>query len=182
MRRLLISLGIAIVAALALSFILTSCTDNPVITTGKPVIVHKIQPIAWNSEFKAGVLTKDGYASGVATPNQGTVVGGNDTYGVSVYIPAGAVGSATEITLKVPKGDIAVAEFGPSMQFNKPVTVTFPYDALDLGGKSPYELKPIWFNPSTGEWEYVSSSVTVNTENKTISFQTNHFSRYAWSF
>lgn len=88
----------------------------------------------------------------------------------------------TYVTVEVLGGDYAAVEFNPNMTFNKNVTITLSYAGVDLGDGSPYDLKPVWYNPDTGNWEYVDSPVTVNTEAKTISFQTNHFSRYGWSW
>jgi hypothetical protein len=169
---------------ITLSFFFTSCTDNPVITAGKPSIVHKaqIKPLNWTAEFKQKVLAKRGFAGEVVSPDESATIGGESTYGVTLYVPAGAVNEDTYITITVPGGDIAVAEFGPSMVFNTDVTITFPYDALELNGGSPYDLKPIWYNPSTGAWEYINSTVTVDESNRTVSFTTGHFSRYGWSF
>ncbi len=185
MKRLISTLGVILVIV-SLSFFLTSCADNPVgFSTSKPGIVNRdgqIKLLKWNDAFKQEVLAKRGFAGKWVFPSKDAEVGGPQTYNNSVYIPAGAVSKPTYVTVEVLGGDYAAVEFNPSMTFNKDVTITLSYAGVDLGGGSPYDLKPVWYNPETGNWEYVNSPVTVDTKKQTISFQTNHFSRYGWSW
>lgn len=185
MKRLISTLSV-IIFAISLAFFFTSCADNPVgFSTGKPGIVNRdaqIKLLKWNDAFKQELLAKKGFAGKWVFPDKDAKVGGKKTYDNSVYIPAGAVSEPTYVTVEVLGGDYAAVEFNPSMTFNKNVTITLSYAGVDLGGGSPYDLKPVWYNPDTGNWEYVDSPVTVDTKKQTISFQTNHFSRYGWSW
>ncbi|MCX7761298.1 MAG: hypothetical protein N2252_00520 [Candidatus Kryptonium sp.] len=185
MRRFISILGV-ILFILSFTFFLSGCADNPVgVSTGKPRIVNRdgqINLLKWSDEFKQEILAKKGFDGKWVFPFKDAIVGGKKTYNNSVYIPAGAVSKPTYVTVEVLGGDYAAVEFNPSMTFNKNVTITLSYAGVDLGGRSPYDLKPVWYNPETGNWEYVNSPVTVNTSKQTISFQTNHFSRYGWSW
>jgi hypothetical protein len=185
MKRLISSLGVIIIVV-SLAFFLTSCADNPVgLSSGKPSVLNKgEQPklLKWNDAFKQELLAKKGFDGKWVFPDKDAVVGGKKTYKNSVYIPAGAVSERTYVTVEVLDREYAVVEFNPSMTFNTSVTITLSYAEVDLGNLSPYDLKPVWYNPETGAWEYVNSPVTVDTKKQTLSFQTNHFSRYAWSW
>ena len=97
--------------------------------------------------------------------------------GFRVDIPAGALPQDTVVTINLPAdpvlGKRVVAEFLPhGVQFNTPVTLTFPLQgvALPLGGAI-----------EVGRWEnggWTSLGGTVSPNGKRLSSTTPHFSMY----
>ena len=117
--------------------------------------------------------------------------------GIMVDIPADALGFDAEITItaghrvegsgyraqgaghgKKLVSITAGVEFGPDGTiFNKPVTISIPYDPARLAiGVGETELAVFWWNPSRQEWEEMPSS--VDTRLKLVSAQASHFSLY----
>jgi hypothetical protein len=74
-----------------------------------------------------------------------------------------------------------VFEFGPEgTVFLNTVTVTLSYRTADLSGVPEDNLKIFYYNPIRNLWEYLES--VVDKENKTITAELEHFSRYAIAF
>lgn len=122
--------------------------------------------------------------------------------GVKVNIPKGAFKGNPELLLMaVPEDDGAVAapekekrskgmkasglaaasgafEFGPhGMVFDKPVTISVPYDpSLLPAGADEGALKIAYWNAAAGNWEVLPS--VVSKAERIVSAQTTHFSVY----
>ena len=69
-------------------------------------------------------------------------------------------------------------QYGPEgTQFAKPVTIEIPYDPSKLPGNAVENALAIhYWNPGTGAWEYLTSS--VDAQNHVVRAQTSHFSLY----
>ncbi|MEN6324956.1 MAG: S-layer homology domain-containing protein [Syntrophomonas sp.] len=63
------------------------------------------------------------------------------------------------------------------VQFQKPVTVVISYAQESLGNATGAKLNVYYYNESTKQWE--SMNGTQDTNDKTITFSTFHFSKYA---
>jgi len=120
----------------------------------------------------------------VITAEEGGEINDEST-GSSISIPSGALNSDTEIEVgkynKIPNGAFAsgiLVHFGPSgTTFNSPVEITINYDPLNLpDGISEGDLKLIRFNESENTWDELES--TVDTERKTVTGFTSHFSGF----
>jgi gliding motility-associated-like protein len=116
---------------------------------------------------------------------------------VTLIVPQGALNTNTSITItKKNITDIAqldsrnatvAYQFSPALNFNKPVTLVLSYpntandglvDNLEEGYNDATKLRVYYLNEQNdNKWDLVGG--LVNTSNKTITFQTNHFSTYA---
>jgi hypothetical protein len=98
--------------------------------------------------------------------------------GFRVDIPAGALPRDTVVTINLPAdpvlGKRVMAEFLPhGVQFNTPVTLTFPLQGVAL---------PLSGGIEVGRWEnggWTSLGGTVSPNGKRLSSTTPHFSTYA---
>lgn len=117
-------------------------------------------------------------ASATLNPEVGGVVGGTETFGNYVFIPPNTFNETTTFTVTAADEEFTWVEFGPSMQFNGNVIVTLDFSRFGLTQKEAKKLKVYYFNESTGKWEKVRPPYYY-TETS-VSFQTNHFSRYGW--
>jgi len=116
----------------------------------------------------------------------------------AVVIPEGAATAAVGVTVSTPKkndaleirrrafvearkGLVAASEgvqFGPEgTHFAKPVTLELPYDRASLpAGLSENDLAVHYWNPVSGDWEKLESS--LDARNQIVRAQTTHFSLY----
>jgi hypothetical protein len=114
----------------------------------------------------------------------------------AVDIPPGALEEDTEITIGDPDDDeeedrrqmivmsgkrlgeaSAPVEYGPhGLSFDKPVTITIPYDPEALKDEHQADLSIHYWNPESKGWEKLASK--IDTVKKTVSAQTYHFSQY----
>lgn len=95
-----------------------------------------------------------------------------------VIVPAGALNDTVTLTFSMPVSDTLMFELGPDgIHFNLPVTVVLDYDHACRNGLDPETFYASVFNPATGEWESVPS--TVDVLNDDVIAETPHFSRYA---
>lgn len=69
-------------------------------------------------------------------------------------------------------------EYGPEgTHFSKPVTLEIPYDPAKIpAGHSVEDLRIYYWNPASGEWDALASS--VHTTEGVVRAQTDHFSLY----
>jgi len=114
------------------------------------------------------------------TVDLGGVVGGLETFGNYVTIPPGALPMDTYINVKaLPlRSDVF---FGPTMYFRKSVTITLSYRNFpDISTHRAIRMKIYWYDPEKLNWVLFNDKPIVDTELKTFTFETNHFSRYAW--
>ena len=129
------------------------------------------------------VLGKKAFSLKHIQAHNGGTVGGEKTFGNKVDIPAFALEDDTWISVEVECADSneqcgATVEFLPSMTFLANVTVTLSFDALDFSG-DPSLLKVVWYDDSTGLWVEVDNAI-IDYDDKTVSVQVDHFTRYAW--
>jgi hypothetical protein len=116
----------------------------------------------------------------------------------AVVIPEGAAAGGLGVTVAPPKtndvfenkrrtdveshkGLVPAAsgvQYGPEgTHFAKPVTLELPYDRAHLpAGVAENDLAVHYWNPVTGDWEKLESS--VDTRNQIVRAQTTHFSLY----
>jgi len=119
--------------------------------------------------------------------------------GTHIYIPAGAMPTAGQVTLHVvPIATLphqrhanvyrygyaftAVDEAGQPIteHFNQEVVIGFAYDERELwvAGISEHLLKPAYFSTTTNEWTFPESYV-VDTEANRVVMQIDHFTDFA---
>jgi len=116
----------------------------------------------------------------------------------AVVIPAGAATAGLGVTVSPPKKSDALenrrqadvesrkrllkasegVQYGPEgTHFAKPVTLELPYDRAALpNGVLEKDLSVHYWNPVTGDWEKLESS--VDAQNQIVRAQTSHFSLY----
>lgn len=115
-----------------------------------------------------------------------------------IVIPQGALDKDTVISLTkidqvvalpddIIEGGVII-EFGPDgTVFNKNIVITIPYDDADNDGIVDYtdipedQLSVIYWDSSAKQWTNVDSITSRDTINNTITFETDHFSKYTTS-
>ncbi len=117
--------------------------------------------------------------SAVVIP-EGAATGG---LGVSVSPPGKSdiLENRRRADVEARKGLVAAAsgvQYGPEgARFAKPVTLELPYERAGLpSGVSENDLAVHYWNPVSGDWEKLDSS--VDTQNQVVRAQTAHFSLY----
>ena len=147
----------------------------------------EINWIPWTKDFSKQIrsLNKDVVSTVLIEADEGGTVGGRETFGNKVEIPSDALSVDTEITVLVQCMNdadpcVGVVEFLPDTQFNKMVLITMSYAELDYTG-SPYDIKIYW-TKSNGKAGWTQVEVKgVDTNTKTLSFEIDHFTQWAWS-
>lgn len=161
--------------------LLSACAEHPV----APVLTPGSQPnalVAVGGIDLNGVLefaslpdlTTGRHASKYIRAAEGGFV---ELNGFRVEIPAGALPADTLVTIDLPSdpvyGQRVMAEFGPhGIQFNAPVTISFPLTGVLLGGE----------RLEVGRWEnggWTSLGGTVSADGRSLFSTTPHFSTYA---
>ncbi|MCG2715059.1 MAG: hypothetical protein L6422_02020, partial [Candidatus Marinimicrobia bacterium] len=103
-----------------------------------------------------------------------------------VHIPPYAIDEKEYVTVevlciedKLQTG--AGVEFLPGITFNKYVDLTLSWAFLDLEDGEEVEFK-IYFSEDGGSvWFLLAEAdMVIDYDEKTVSFQTDHFTRYAW--
>ena len=173
------------------------CNENSVLApneeiTNAPAMVQgipgdQINWISWKPEFSDRIKALNKVVSTTVLVNakDGAIVGGVETLNNTIVIPSDALSEDTEITLLVHCMDdadpcVGEVEFLPDIQFSKAVLITLSYAELNYQG-SPYDLKVYWTKSySDVGWKEVEVK-GVDTTNELISFEIDHFSRYAWA-
>lgn len=130
------------------------------------------------------VLGKKAYSLKQIQAHRGGTVGGEKTFGNKVDIPAGALDADTWISVELECFNSneqcgSVVEFLPSMTFLADVTITLSFDVLDFVG-DPDLLRVVWYDESSGLWVEVDNAI-IDYDNKTVTIQVNHFTRYGWA-
>lgn len=163
-------------------------TDNSAVENAMGVPTENIQWINWKPaiEQNFATLAKKGHDGEWITPQKGGVVGGIQTFNNSVSIPAGAVSRPTYVTVDVVRlrnGGAAV-EFLPSMNFNRDVTITLSYKEIAISDQDVLSGNfKIYYSQDNVTWYPLDPNlITVNPDDRTISFSINHFTRYGWGF
>jgi len=110
-------------------------------------------------------------------------------YGIKASIPKNALSKNVTITISkieeyppFPDQYIGIGlpvDFGPSIKFNSPVTITIPYDLRELEEREIYpdDLRIYFFDISKSEWLPVENTI-VDTQDQTISANVTHFSLF----
>jgi hypothetical protein len=102
---------------------------------------------------------------------------------ISIQIPAGALGSATEIkiqpvtnTLPMGSSDFTYKLTPENIHFSKPVSIKFKYDAADLEG-TIHDGMYVAFQDAAGHW-FGKVNTALDSVNKTLTVKTKHFSTW----
>lgn len=184
---------ISLVLVFSVAIFINGCSENSVSNPNEPVEsigihVDDIQWIPVKSEVmeKLKALAKTGMTGKMITPESGGIVGGNMTLDNKVEIPPYAIDEKTYFTVEVlcfeGKEQTATGvEFLPSMTFEKDVTVTLSWAFLDLDEDDEDLEFNIYYSLDGGElWFPLDSETVINYEDETVTFQTDHFTRYGW--
>ena len=147
-------------------------TDQLNLVPLKPEIVEQLR-----------VLGKKAFSKKQIQAHIGGTVGGEKTFRNKVNIPAAALDEDTWISVEVECFDSnkqcgSIVEFLPTITFLADVTITLSFDVLDFDG-DPDLLIVVWYDESTGLWVEVDNAI-IDYDDKTVSIQVNHFTRYAW--
>jgi len=194
MLRKIANLGICLVLV---SLVLVSTCDKQVTGSNDDVMPmtaltkNQINWISPTAEYAAKLdeLAKTGHAGGWISPEKGGFVGGTTTFGNYVYFPEGAVQSWTYFTVDAVKEEsdgvkTLSYEFLPSMTFEQPVTVCLSWSFLDISYEDIQNGNfQIYYSQDDENWYPIDkSTLAINYYAKTVSFQTDHFTRYGWGF
>ncbi|MBI3175222.1 MAG: hypothetical protein HYZ25_15965 [Chloroflexi bacterium] len=110
---------------------------------------------------------------------------------ITVTIPENVLPEETTISIGLPGGenapttslsgqpfDITATTISDTElhQFDQPITLTVDYSRLDLPEEKLSDLYIYWYNPDTGDWEAMDSS--IDRAAQTISTETTHFSAF----
>lgn len=100
---------------------------------------------------------------------------------VSIVIPAGAVPEATHFTIQPVTNSPAILSAGTtyrlgpeSVQFSKPVEISFHYTDEDVAG-TPEDFLYVGYQDADGYWHRLGNTA-LNKDNKTLKVSTSHFS------
>ncbi len=122
-----------------------------------------------------------GYAEATLDPAVGGTVGGAETFGNRVLIPAGSFSTTTTFSVSAfDGGSFSYVDFGPSMSFNSSVYITLDFSRYNLSQGQFSSLKIYYWNANEGKWVMVNNPSRYDKTSATISTWVNHFSRYAF--
>ena len=160
--------------------------ENQTVAQQRGIPTDQLNLVPLRPEFaeQLRVLGKKAYSLKLIQAHKGGTVGGAKTFENKVDIPSNALDENTWISVEVEciKSNEqcgAIVEFLPSMYFLADVTITLSFDVLDFDG-DPNLLKVLWYDDTTGLWVEVDDPI-INYDDKTVSIQVDHFTRYAWS-
>jgi len=194
MKQRIVLLGL-LLSLCGLVFLL-SCSENsltqPNLDREANVSAEEVQWIKWKP--KVAQKIKADLAAGLAknvvekiSRAEGGVVGGEQSYGISVTIPPYAFPEKertiiAHIVCWGNGGDGANAgvDFLPSQTFDRDVKITVSFDNLTLPEDvSLTDVDIYWFNEDTDLWELIPDP-QVDFENQTVSVYIDHFTRFGW--
>ncbi len=172
------------------------CSENsltqPNLDRQASVSVEEVQWIQWEPTVAQKIKTElaTGLAKNVVEKiyrAEGGVIGGEDTYGISVTVPPYAFpeDKRTIIAHIVSwgnggEGANAGVDFLPSQSFDKNVKITVSFTNQTLPENTSLEdVNIYWFNEDTGLWEFIPDP-QVDLENQSVSVYINHFTRFGW--
>jgi len=182
----------SLVLIFSVAIFINGCSENSVSNPSEPIesIGFHVDDIQWipakpEVMDKLNALSKTGMTGKMITPKDGGVVGGNITLDNKVKISPYAVEENTFVTVEVlcvegkTQSGMGV-EFLPSMMFEKDVEVTLSWAFLDLEDGEEFEYN-IYFSEDGGYiWFPLETEMIVDYDKKTVTFKTDHFSRYGW--
>ncbi|MCD6441335.1 MAG: hypothetical protein J7L86_06080 [Candidatus Marinimicrobia bacterium] len=170
------------------TLIMNGCSENFLSSPTEPVAsigihVNDIQWAPVKADFigKLKVLEKSTIAGKTIVASNGGTVGGEKTFNNWVTFPPNALSENTYVTVEVICEDNFVCvEFLPSGTFNDYVDITLSWEQLDVDEPTIADLN-IYFSRDDGNyWFPIDSEPVINYDNKTVTFKTNHFTRYGW--
>ena len=185
----------SLVLSFSVAIFINGCSENSLSNPSEPVEsigIHAddIQWIPAKPEVmeKLNALSKTGMTGKMITPKDGGVVGGHMTLDNKVEIPSYAVKEKTYVTVEVLYIDDKLqtgtgVEFLPSMTFEKDVKITLSWAFLDLDDDEEFEFN-IYFSDDGGYvwFPLEKTKLVIDYDKKTVTFKTDHFSRYGWGF
>jgi hypothetical protein len=184
----------SLVLIFSVAIFINGCSENSLSNPNEPVEsigIHAddIQWIPAKPEVmeKLNALAKIGKTGKMIIPENGGIVGGHMTLDNKVEIPPDAVKEKIYVTVEVlcieGKQQTGMGvEFLPSMYFEKDVEVTLSWAFLDLGDSEEFEFN-IYFSDDGGYvWFLLETEMIIDYDKKTVTFKTDHFSRYGWGF
>ena len=150
---------------------------------GIPTSQLNLVPLRPEFAEQLRVLGKKSFSLKQIQAHKGGTVGGEKTFGNKVEIPARALDENTWISVEVECFESnrqcgSIVEFLPSMTFLADVKITLSFDVLDFDG-DPDLLIVVWYDESTGLWLEVDNTI-IDYEDKTVSLEVDHFTRYGW--
>jgi len=173
-------------------FLLIGCdkqitgNDNPALAlNGVPTSQINWVPLKGEYTNQSDALAKKGHAGKYILPERGGVVGGAQTYSNWVEIPAGAVSAKTYITVDiVPTPSGYNVEFLPCMQFDKEVQITLSWKFFNISESDIREGNfQIYYSQDGLTWFPIEAAdYLVDFDNQTVTFNSQHFTRYGWGF
>ncbi len=188
---------------------ITSPEDNPAMSTLKQAVpAEEITWANWSPDVLASLKDADqttlekknknawgklkNTESKLISREKGGKVGSNgQTCNNYVEIPQYALIPAEEtITVTVlemadEKTQAAPGvDFLPNMEFDKNVIITLSWEFLDVDQNKPWNKLDlvIYFSEDGGTSWFPVDKYSVNNGQKTLSFEIDHFTRYAWGF
>lgn len=184
---------LSLVLIFSVAIFINGCSENSVSNPNEPVEsigihVDDIQWIPAKPEVmeKLNALSKTGMTGKMIQPEIGGIVGGNITLENKVIIPPYAVKEKVFVTVEVlciedKKQTSAGVEFLPSMTFEKDVTITLSWAFLDLEDDEEFEFN-IYFSDDGGYvwFPLEKTKLVIDYDEKTVTFNTDHFTRYGW--
>jgi len=190
-KKLLITATLAVALLLAFSFV--GCENSTVTgnTTGEPTVgisADQITWVSWKPEvleaMEANSLNKIGDAGKMITVTAGGIVGGNVTFGNTVYIPEGAVPANTFIEVEVVCVDGhdqcgSGIDFLPNMQFLTDVRITLSWESVDVDSLNVDDFEVFYSEDGGLSWFEIDDLV-IDYDAMTIAVWQDHFTRYAW--
>jgi len=184
---------LSLVLIFSVAVFINGCSENSISSPNEPVEsigihVDDIQWIPVKTEVmeKLKALAKTGMTGKMIQPDGGGIVGGNITLENKVIIPPYAVEEKTFVTVEVlciedKKQTSAGVEFLPPMDFEKDVTITLSWAFLDLEDSEEFEFN-IYFSEDDGYvwFPLEKTKLVIDYDEKTVTFKSDHFSRYGW--
>ena len=162
---------------LALLWVVSGCSERP--TPVQSSSSKRYAPVVRLAHGKLAAADQWVEATRTITPEAGGAIEvGDDIIGKSsLAVPPGAVSAPVNISMRATTSGPVVVEFGPELQFAKPVTVSISYLGADLTRVDEASLTVLYNDEILEEWELVTS--TVNLNSKAVVGYLRHFSEYA---
>lgn len=148
-------------------------------------LASRLPPLVVSSHHVVSLISGDG--ASVRAKDRSAVVIPPGAAASALAVSVGRAAAAEPLDQRRQKDSIAAhglvaaggaVQYGPEgARFTKPVTLEIPYDRLQLpAGVAENTLAIHYWNPSTGDWERLDSS--VDSQSQVVRAQTSHFSLY----
>ena len=176
-----------------IAILMFSCQDQRILSPANEVNFSsqsrgipndQIQKKSWNADATQQLtsLARRGTQTKLIQANHGGHVGGGNTFHNRVDIPDNALDEDTYITVDVlcvenNQQCDAEVDFLPSMEFLTDVTVTLSWEYLELEEDEEFDA---FYSQNNGETWFAVEEFEVDYEHETLSFDINHFTRFAW--